>query len=144
MRNHCQKHALDGRLAQQVAKHAVPQFGFKPSAFGRQDAALIGDGHQVGNAQGRQGKSDAVSGFIRQFFQFLGSPNAADKGNAPAVSGIFHGQQGSQHLALKERGVQKIGGILGWRSFWAELDSMPTSGKIHSPLMLGFGLNGNR
>ena len=44
------EHALAGRLAEQVAEHAVPQFGFKPRAFWRQDAALIGDGYQVGDA----------------------------------------------------------------------------------------------
>ena len=41
-----------GRLAEQVAEHAVPQFGFKPRAFWRQDAVLVGDGYQVGDAEG--------------------------------------------------------------------------------------------
>ena len=54
-----------GRFAEQVAEHAVPQFGFEPRAFWRQDAALVGDGYQVGDAEGMQGKGDAVWGFVR-------------------------------------------------------------------------------
>ena len=134
---------MDGHLAEQVGEHPVPQFGFKPSAFWRQDAALVSDGHQIGNAQGMQRKGDPVSGLVRQFFQFLGSANAADKGDAPALSGIFDGQQGLQHLALKDCGVKKVGGILGWRSFRAEFEPMPASGEIHSELMFGFGVDGD-
>ena len=59
------KRAPVGCLAKQVAEHAVPQFGFKPSAFWRQDAALVGDGYQVGDAEGMQRKGDAVWGFVR-------------------------------------------------------------------------------
>ena len=57
--------ALAGRLVEQVAEHAVPQFRFKPRAFWWQDAALVGDGYQVGDAEGMQGKGDAVWGFVR-------------------------------------------------------------------------------
>ena len=54
-----------GCLAEQVAEHAVPQFGFKPRAFWRQDAVLIGNGYQVGDAEGMEGEGDAVWGFVR-------------------------------------------------------------------------------
>ena len=100
-----------GRFAEQVAEHPVPQFGFKPRTFWRQDAALVGDGYQVGDAEGMHGKGDAVSCFVRQLFQFFGSSNAADEGDAPAFSRIFDGQQGLQHLALEDCGVKRGGGI---------------------------------
>ena len=54
-----------GRLAEQVAEHAVPQFGFKPRAFWRQDAVLVGNGYQVGDAEWMEGEGDAVWGFVR-------------------------------------------------------------------------------
>ena len=126
-----------------MAEQAVPQFGFKPRAFWRQDAALVGDGYQVGNPEGMQGKGDAVSSFVRQLFQFFGSSNAADKGDALAFSGIFDVQQGLQNSALEDRGVEKVGEISRWQSFWAEFEPVPAPGEIHSQLVFGCGFDGD-
>ena len=100
-----------------VAEHGVAQFGFEPGAFGRHDAAGIGNVHQVFDAGRKHGKGAGKFAAIDELFQFRRAANAADEGDAFAGARVFNAENRGENMFLKQCDVQVFDGIPGRHIF---------------------------
>ena len=75
-----------------MRQQTIPQFGFKPSAFGRHYIAAIGYVKQLVNGNGMKAESQLHLSTIHTFLELLQAPDTAYKINSLVGSLICNSQ----------------------------------------------------
>ncbi len=92
-------------LVEGMRANAIPQFGLEPSAFGRHDAAGVGNSHQIFDACGIERKSACILAALDKFFQLPNSSNASHEIDPLAGAGIFNAENRGQNMFLQQGSI---------------------------------------
>lgn len=125
-----------------MGKHAIAELGFEPGAFGRHDAAGVGDSHEVFDAGGIHGKGAGELAAVDHSLQFGCAPDSAHEVDAFAGAGIINPEDGREDIFLEQRDIEFFDGISGCGKRRAKVERSPFAAEKESELMIlrGFWL----